>query len=237
MTARIGVVVFPGSNCEHDVVKALGLVGSPRARAELVWHGERSLAGYDAVVLPGGFAHGDYLRPGAIARFSPNNRRVHVTVARLDSRNLRHFTLLDVEERSHLGPRGPALGCVVSDIGVIGGAPAESSGHRGAGRLHIAQADRPALRLVRREQLRPAPSFQRRRQFPGEIDGISYACVHPKTARRDDQMRCVSCHKNAALAITLRAQQMLRPFVDGKHFELNWHGQRLLEDLGHFRIT
>ncbi len=53
------------------MVKALGLFGQARAEAELVWHGERSLAGYDAVVLPGGFAHGDYLRPGAIARFSP----------------------------------------------------------------------------------------------------------------------------------------------------------------------
>ncbi|HEY5024120.1 MAG TPA: phosphoribosylformylglycinamidine synthase subunit PurQ [Acidimicrobiales bacterium] len=71
MPARIGVVVFPGSNCEHDVVKALGLFGPARVEAELVWHGERSLAGYDAIVLPGGFAHGDYLRPGALARFSP----------------------------------------------------------------------------------------------------------------------------------------------------------------------
>jgi phosphoribosylformylglycinamidine synthase len=71
MAARIGVVVFPGSNCEHDVVKSLGLFGSARAEAGLVWHGERSLAGYDAIVLPGGFAHGDYLRPGALARFSP----------------------------------------------------------------------------------------------------------------------------------------------------------------------
>jgi phosphoribosylformylglycinamidine synthase len=71
MAARIGVVVFPGSNCEHDVVKALGAVAGGRATAELVWHGERSLSGYDAVVLPGGFAHGDYLRPGALARFSP----------------------------------------------------------------------------------------------------------------------------------------------------------------------
>jgi phosphoribosylformylglycinamidine synthase len=71
MAARVGVVVFPGSNCEHDVVKALGLFGPARVEAELVWHGERSLAGYDAVVLPGGFAHGDYLRPGALARFSP----------------------------------------------------------------------------------------------------------------------------------------------------------------------
>ncbi len=70
MAPKIGVVVFPGSNCEHDVVKALGLFGR-RVEGGLVWHGARSLAGYDAVVLPGGFAHGDYLRPGALARFSP----------------------------------------------------------------------------------------------------------------------------------------------------------------------
>jgi phosphoribosylformylglycinamidine synthase I len=68
VSARVAVVVFPGSNCEHDVVEALAEVG---AAGELVWHTERSLVGYDAVVLPGGFAHGDYLRPGAIARFSP----------------------------------------------------------------------------------------------------------------------------------------------------------------------
>ncbi len=65
---RIGVVTFPGSNCEHDTVHALGLAG---ADAELVWHRDTDLAGLDGVVLPGGFAHGDYLRPGAIARFSP----------------------------------------------------------------------------------------------------------------------------------------------------------------------
>ncbi|MGA2836301.1 MAG: phosphoribosylformylglycinamidine synthase subunit PurQ [Acidimicrobiales bacterium] len=68
MTARIGVVLFPGTNCEHDAVHALERLG---ADAGLVWHGTTSLAGYDALVLPGGFAHGDYLRPGAIARFSP----------------------------------------------------------------------------------------------------------------------------------------------------------------------
>lgn len=69
MSGRIGVVVFPGSNCEHDVVRALSLVGG--AEAELVFHDRRQLSGVDAVVLPGGFAHGDYLRPGALARFSP----------------------------------------------------------------------------------------------------------------------------------------------------------------------
>lgn len=68
MTTTIGVVVFPGSNCEHDVVEAIGRLGG---QAELLWHGDASLGGVDAVVLPGGFAHGDYLRPGAIARFSP----------------------------------------------------------------------------------------------------------------------------------------------------------------------
>ena len=68
MTARVGVVLFPGTNCEHDVVEALARLG---AEASLVWHGQADLGPLDAVVLPGGFAHGDYLRPGAIARFSP----------------------------------------------------------------------------------------------------------------------------------------------------------------------
>jgi len=65
---NVGVVVFPGSNCEHDVVHALRLLGG---EAEIVWHRETDLSGIDAVVLPGGFAHGDALRTGAIARFSP----------------------------------------------------------------------------------------------------------------------------------------------------------------------
>ena len=62
------VVVFPGSNCEHDVVYAINALDG---RAELVWHRETDLSGFSGVVLPGGFAHGDYLRTGAIARFSP----------------------------------------------------------------------------------------------------------------------------------------------------------------------
>ena len=66
---RFAIVVFPGSNCEGDVLYALREVLGQEA--ELVWHKETSLAGFDAALLPGGFAHGDYLRPGAIARFSP----------------------------------------------------------------------------------------------------------------------------------------------------------------------
>ena len=68
MTARVGVVVFPGTNCELDVLDAFERFG---AEAELLWHGDASTRGVDAVIVPGGFAHGDYLRTGAIAQFSP----------------------------------------------------------------------------------------------------------------------------------------------------------------------
>jgi phosphoribosylformylglycinamidine synthase len=68
VSATIGVIVFPGTNCELDVSWAVEELG---AEARLLWHGERSVRGVDAVVVPGGFAHGDYLRTGAIARFSP----------------------------------------------------------------------------------------------------------------------------------------------------------------------
>ncbi len=68
MAPLVGIVVFPGTNCEHDVAAAFELVG---AQTRFLWHGERSVGDVDAVVIPGGFAHGDYLRPGAIARFSP----------------------------------------------------------------------------------------------------------------------------------------------------------------------
>ncbi len=66
---KIAVVTFPGSNCDYDCYKALRDVVGVEARFQ--WHGDRSLAGADAVILPGGFSYGDYLRAGAIARFSP----------------------------------------------------------------------------------------------------------------------------------------------------------------------
>ena len=68
MSARVGVVLFPGSNCEQDALEAVRDLGG---QAEVLWHGDDTVAGVDAVIVPGGFAHGDYLRPGAIARFSP----------------------------------------------------------------------------------------------------------------------------------------------------------------------
>jgi phosphoribosylformylglycinamidine synthase subunit PurQ / glutaminase len=66
---KFAVVQFPGSNCDQDCLAAIN--GIDGLRAEYVWHKETSLRGFDAIVLPGGFAYGDYLRCGAIARFSP----------------------------------------------------------------------------------------------------------------------------------------------------------------------
>lgn len=66
---RFGIVVFPGSNCDTDAHHAISTF--PDATAEYLWHKDTDLAGVDAVVLPGGFSYGDYLRCGAIARFSP----------------------------------------------------------------------------------------------------------------------------------------------------------------------
>lgn len=66
---KFGVVVFPGSNCDHDAYHVISKhVGQP---VDFIWHRDTDLAGYDAVIIPGGFSYGDYLRAGALARFSP----------------------------------------------------------------------------------------------------------------------------------------------------------------------
>ena len=106
----MAVVVFPGTNCEHDVVQAVDGLGGD---AELVWHSARTLEGFDAVVLPGGFAHGDYLRPGALARFSP---------------------VMDEVQRFALGG-GPVIGIcngfqVLTEAGMLPGALQKNGGLR-----------------------------------------------------------------------------------------------------------
>ena len=71
---KFGVVVFPGSNCDHDALHALGQV--LHQPVEFLWHQSEQVSGFDAILLPGGFSYGDYLRTGAIARFSPVLRAV-----------------------------------------------------------------------------------------------------------------------------------------------------------------
>ncbi len=71
---KFGVVIFPGSNCDHDCYYVIeSVIGKP---VEFIWHQDTSLRGFDAVILPGGFAYGDYLRTGALAKFSPVMRSV-----------------------------------------------------------------------------------------------------------------------------------------------------------------
>jgi phosphoribosylformylglycinamidine synthase subunit PurQ / glutaminase len=71
---KFGVVQFPGSNCDDDAYYAIGsVIGQP---VEFIWHQSENVSGFDAIILPGGFAFGDYLRTGAIARFSPVMRAV-----------------------------------------------------------------------------------------------------------------------------------------------------------------
>jgi phosphoribosylformylglycinamidine synthase len=71
---KIGVVQFPGSNCDQDCLRAL--TDGLEFEADYLWHKETSVAAYDGIILPGGFSYGDYLRCGAIARFSPIMRAV-----------------------------------------------------------------------------------------------------------------------------------------------------------------
>jgi phosphoribosylformylglycinamidine synthase len=71
---KFGVVVFPGSNCDHDTYHVISkVIGQP---VDFIWHKEEEIGTYDAIILPGGFSYGDYLRTGAIARFSPVMRAV-----------------------------------------------------------------------------------------------------------------------------------------------------------------
>ena len=77
---RFGVITFPGSNCDHDCYWALRKVLSQEV--EFIWHKEEDVQGYDCLILPGGFSYGDYLRTGAIAKFSPVMRGVKEFVHR-----------------------------------------------------------------------------------------------------------------------------------------------------------
>src|SRR5437764_4533202 len=77
---KYGVIVFPGSNCDHDAYHVISKhVGQP---VDFIWHQDTVLAGYDAILIPGGFSYGDYLRAGALARFSPVMKSIKDFAAR-----------------------------------------------------------------------------------------------------------------------------------------------------------
>jgi Phosphoribosylformylglycinamidine (FGAM) synthase, glutamine amidotransferase domain len=146
---KFAVIQFPGSNCDQDCLRAIN--GLDGLSAEYVWHKETTLAGFDAIVLPGGFAYGDYLRCGAIARFSPIMNEV-VRAAKEGSAHSRHLQRLSSVMRG-----GVASGCPRSQSRVAFclryGQPASRSRRlvfhaRLCARHHLADADCSRRRLL-----------------------------------------------------------------------------------------
>ena len=137
---KFSIVVFPGSNCDHDAYHAAKHVLGQEA--EFVWHKETSLEGADVVILPGGFAHGDYLRTGAIARFSP---------------------VMDAV-RSFAETGGPVIGIcngfqVLLEAGLLPGAMLRNTANYRCEHVHVRveQTDTPFTSLCSRGQVLQIP--------------------------------------------------------------------------------
>src|SRR3984893_16192951 len=138
---KFGVVVFPGSNCDHDAFYAIGNV--LQKQVEFIWHQSQDLANCDALILPGGFAHGDYLRTGAIARFSP--------------------VMKSVEQFAHRG--GMVLGIcngfqILLEAGLLPGAMMRNSGLRYICRhvhIRVEQTDTPFTNAAKPGQILRVP--------------------------------------------------------------------------------
>jgi phosphoribosylformylglycinamidine synthase I len=138
---KFGVVVFPGSNCDHDAFYAIGNV--LQKPVEFIWHQSENLANCDAVILPGGFSYGDYLRTGAIARFSP--------------------VMKSVEQFARSG--GMVLGIcngfqILCEAGLLPGAMMRNSGLRYICRhvyIRIEQASTPFTSAAQKDQVLKMP--------------------------------------------------------------------------------
>jgi phosphoribosylformylglycinamidine synthase I len=138
---KFGVVVFPGSNCDHDAFYALGNV--LHKPVEFIWHRSQELANCDAIILPGGFAYGDYLRTGAIARLSP--------------------VMKSIEKFANSG--GMVLGIcngfqILLEAGLLSGAMMRNSGLRYICRhvhIRVEQTDTPFTNAAQRGQILKIP--------------------------------------------------------------------------------
>jgi phosphoribosylformylglycinamidine synthase len=138
---KFGVVVFPGSNCDHDAFYAIGnILHKP---VEFIWHQSQDLTNCDAIILPGGFSYGDYLRTGAIARFSP--------------------VMKSVEKFAKSG--GMVLGIcngfqTLCEAGLLPGAMMRNSGLRFICRhvyIRVEQTDTPFTNAARKGQILKVP--------------------------------------------------------------------------------
>ena len=155
---KFSVVVFPGSNSDYDAFYAASRVVGEQA--ELVWHKDTDLKGADAVILPGGFAHGDYLRTGAIARFSPIMARGQ-GVRRSRRPGARHLQRLPGAARSRpaAGRDGAQRSHQVRVADRAG--PRRADRHAVHRRLRVEAGPAPADRARRRQLLRAARRARR----------------------------------------------------------------------------
>ena len=160
------VVVFPGSNCDHDVYHvAKHVLGSA---ARYVWHKDRDLRGADVVVLPGGFSYGDYLRTGAIARFSPVMKSVE----------------------KFAGSGGMVLGIcngfqTLCEAGMLPGAMMRNSGLRFICRhvhIRVEQTDTPFTSAARKGQILKIPIAHSDGCYTADESDIAGLMPHPERA-------------------------------------------------------
>ena len=163
MPTKFAVIVFPGSNCDHDAYHAAKHVLGQDA--EFVWHKETDLRGADVVILPGGFSHGDYLRTGAIARFSP---------------------VMDAV-RAFAAAGGPVLGIcngfqILLEAGLLPGAMLRNRGLKfRCEHVHVRveQTDTPFTLACRPQQVLRMPDRARRRQLLHHAGGAAQARAEP----------------------------------------------------------
>src|SRR4029077_4773106 len=153
---KFAVIVFPGSNCDHDAYYAATHVLGQSA--DLIWHKETDLKGSDVVILPGGFAHGDYLRCGAMARFSPIMQQV----------------------QAFAGRGGPVLGIcngfqVLLEAGMLPGAMLRNRGLKFVCdhvHIRVEQTDTPFTSACRRGQVLKIPIAHGEGNYFAEPDAI-----------------------------------------------------------------
>ncbi|MSO29899.1 MAG: phosphoribosylformylglycinamidine synthase subunit PurQ [Acidobacteria bacterium] len=174
---RFSVIVFPGSNCDEDAYHAAkNVLGE---QAEYVWHKDTDLKGADVVVLPGGFAHGDYLRTGAMARFSPIMREVEAFAAR----------------------GGPVLGIcngfqILLEAGLLTGAMLRNRGLKfrcEQVHLRVEQTDTPFTSACRKGQVLQLPIAHGEGNYFAEPDVI---------ARLEQNRQVIFRYTNAAGEVT-----------------------------------
>ena len=179
---KFAVIVFPGSNCDHDAYHAAKHVLGQDA--EFVWHKDTSLGGADVVILPGGFSHGDYLRTGAIARFSP----VMAAVAASPTRAARCSASATASRSCSSRACCPARCC----------ATATSSSSASTSALRVEQTDTPFTGGVRQGQVLRMPIAHGEGNYfapPETLDALErdrrviFRYVDPASGRADATRR------------------------------------------------